>query len=329
MTTTINQTIIIPIDEPEYVQQIKSRTVFRQRLDKLIIEYPELFPQTIGKGYSFCGWSKSNKKIKIARRIIRLEESESSIKDYLIHPCFIMPYLRGKTAWVSQGLLLRKYNTPYHAIATIFQNDAMYWYRAELSLSRFNIVGTTVKFLANMPQNILVDEHHSRLKGKKVYICTTVGSDCFLGASASDSVRYEDLREAYGVFKQEIKKLCSLYEPYTINIDGFPATKKAVRALFPDSTIILCFLHAYLKIKACGTKAYDEYFEIVSNKVWLIYATEDKRSFAQQIRRLSEWTEDFIPDSAFKTAILKLCKKKSFFEALRLFTMSKNIKYAR
>ena len=198
----------------------------------------------------------------------------------------------------------------------IVQNDAMYWYRAELSLSRYNIVGTTVKSLNKMPQNLLVDEHHSRLRGKKIYICTTVGADCFLGASASNTVSYEDLKEAYGVFKQEIKRLDGLYEPYSINIDGFPATKKAVRVLYPDSVIILCFLHAYLKIKTCGTKAYDEYFELVCQKVWQIYASEDKRSFAQQIRRLLEWTEDFIPDSSFKTAILKLCKKKRIFKIL-------------
>ena len=56
--TAMNQTIIIPINDSDYARQIKSRTSFGQTIDYLIEQYPEIFPPTIGKGYSFCGWSK-------------------------------------------------------------------------------------------------------------------------------------------------------------------------------------------------------------------------------------------------------------------------------
>ena len=304
-----NQTIILPINEDDYIGCINSRFSFRKRLDDLIEQYPEIFPCSIKQGYYFYGWSKSDKKISLPRRIIRLKNTKGA-KDYLVHPCYVMPYLRGNTIEVSKGLYLRKYNTPYHAIAATLNKDAMYWYRAELSLSRYNIVGTTVKSLANMPQHLLVDEHHSRLQKEKVYACTTVGADCFLSVALSSNVSYESLEKAYGIFKNEVAILSKHYQPLTINTDGFQSTMKAASALYPQATLILCFLHAYLKIQNCGTKAYDDYFQIVATKVWSIYRADTKRAFAQQIRRLSEWTDDFVPDSAFKSAIKKLCKKK-------------------
>ncbi|MCP3928758.1 MAG: hypothetical protein GY705_06620 [Bacteroidetes bacterium] len=148
-----SRTIIIPIDEIDYNKLIISRLAFRDYLFELIAQHPELFPPTILEGFDFIGWSKSNEKINVARRIIRLKVPRRQPQDYLLHPCFIMPYLRGRTMEVSKGLLLRKYNTPYHAIASSIGGDAMYWYRAEMSLARNNIVGTTLKSLDRMPEN--------------------------------------------------------------------------------------------------------------------------------------------------------------------------------
>ena len=52
-------------------------------------------------------------------------------------------------------------------------------------MGRDNIVGTTVKDATKLPTDVGADEKHSRISGEKVYMATTVGNDCFLGASVS------------------------------------------------------------------------------------------------------------------------------------------------
>ena len=90
----------------------------------------------------------------------------------------------------------------------------------------------------------MADEKHSWLKGQRVYIATTAGRDCILGASVAQSASQPDLKQAYGIFAQEATALDAGYAPHTVNTDGWPATQGAWKALFPNSTIILCFLHA-------------------------------------------------------------------------------------
>ena len=80
--------------------------------------------------------------------------------------------------------------------------------------------------------------------------------------------------------------------------------------LFPEAAVILCFLHGVLKIQTNATKWYDDYSKVILNKAWTAYRADNKHSFAQQIRRLKEWTVQYVPESNFKEAILKLCQKK-------------------
>jgi len=94
----------------------------------------------------------------------------------------------------------------------------------------------------------LADEKHTRFNGEKAYIATTVGCDCVLGASLTLGVGKEDLIQAYGHFKTEAQNLSPDYEPETVNLDGWNATQSAWRALFTKITIILCFLHSFIKI---------------------------------------------------------------------------------
>ena len=49
----------------------------------------------------------------------------------------------------------------------------MFWYRIELALGRNSIVGTTVR-QADIPKNLLADEHHQRRDGQKTNVATTV-----------------------------------------------------------------------------------------------------------------------------------------------------------
>lgn len=308
-----NRTIILPIGTKKYHRIIDNKLLYKKEIDGLIEQYPEIFPSNIRLGYSFLGHSKNDLKLPIPRRMIRIKNAFNSYEDFLLHPCFILPYLKGITKEISEGLILRKYNVPYHAIATKEGKDAMFWYRLELALSQYNIVGTTIKKKANLPGHLLIDEHHTKLSSNKIYICTTVGLDCFLGANVSPSMCYEDLKKAYGVFKEEIQNKCPNYSPRSINIDGYKSTKKTVKNLFPSTGILRCFLHAFLKIRNCGTKAYDLYFNEVATLVWNCYYANNKRAFAQRIAHLKYWTLQFVPSSPFKGAILSLCAKKQEF----------------
>ena len=51
----------------------------------------------------------------------------------------------------------------------------MYWYRAEMTLGRPAIVGSTVKQPAQLPAHVLADEKHTGALGHEVYVATTVG----------------------------------------------------------------------------------------------------------------------------------------------------------
>src|SRR5207247_88876 len=93
---------------------------------------------------------------------------------FTVRPSFVMPYMTALTEEVEKALYLRSFGVPFHALATVFGRDAMYWYRLEVSLGRNSLVGTTVR-QAKLPQHLCADEHHQTLDGNKVYVATTVG----------------------------------------------------------------------------------------------------------------------------------------------------------
>jgi hypothetical protein len=121
------------------------------------------------------------------------------------------------------------------------------------------------------------------------------------------------LKRAYGVFAGEAPTLDDDYAPQTVNTDGWQATQGAWKALFPKITVVLCFLHAFLKIRARATKALGSVFEQVQERVWEAYHAPSKRAFSQRLRRLREWAESVLSDSAMKTHTLDLCDKRAQF----------------
>ena len=92
-----------------------------------------------------------------------------------------MPYMTARTADVEGPLFLRRFGVPFWALARVFGGDPTSWYRLERALGRFSVVGTTVRTAA-LPEHLLAHEHHQVLDGQKVYIATTVGQGCCLGA---------------------------------------------------------------------------------------------------------------------------------------------------
>jgi hypothetical protein len=221
--------------------------------------------------------------------------------------------MTGLTHDVDHALFFRRFHVPCWAIAHVFGRNAMYWYRLEQGLGRFSVVGTTVKNPEQLPKDLVADEKHSWLKGERVYIATTAAADCILGASVATSASQVDLEKAYGVFASEAQAVDAHYAPETVNTDGWQATQNAWKALFTQITVILCFLHAFLKIRDRATKAFGELGQDVQRRVWEAYRAPSKRAFAQRLRRLREWAGNVLPASDMKKYTLDLCAKRDEF----------------
>ena len=304
------RTIRLPLAKHEYERFLSDRTHAKARLQDLYEDYPELFPEVFSSGYALYGFTDSSCKQQLRCRRLRLDETQEV---FTVAPAFVMPYRSGRVETVEKALFLMRFHVPCWAIAYVFGRDAMYWYRLQQGLGRFSIVGTTVKTAERLPTDLVADEKHSWLKGQRVYIATTAGQDCILGASVAKSASQPDLKQAYGVFAQEAQALDTDYAPQTVNTDGWQATQGAWKALFPHITVILCFLHAFLKIRDRATKALGAVFAQVQERVWEAYHAPSKRAFSQRLRRLREWAETALPDSAMKTHTLDLCDKRAQF----------------
>ena len=168
-------------------------------LDDGFRKTPELFPPNFAQGYELKDDRMSVKQGLPIRRIL-LKDGTA----YSVRPSFLMPYMTARTEDVEGPLFLRKFGVPFWALAHVFGRDPMYWYRLECGLGRFSVVGTTVR-QAEVPEHLLADEHHQPLDGQKVYIATTVGGGCCLGAEPAEAAGTDDLKAAYAVFKDEAR----------------------------------------------------------------------------------------------------------------------------
>lgn len=304
-----SKTIIIAFPNEEFYQTcMTDPSEFRDHLHTTYTEHPELFPQGFANGYTLHGFVHSKKQELLTRRI-KVTETQRA---YQIHPSFLMPYMIARTDEVEKGLYLRRWGVPFEALSHVFGHDPMFWYRAYTALGRNSIVGTTIKDPANLPPDILVDEKHTRLQGEKAYVTTTVAKECILGADIAEQADTVSLTQGYQTFKDECQSVDKTYSPQTINTDGWEATKKALKALFPQAVLILCFLHAYLKIEA-HTKRAKEQLHTIGQKVWHVYRAETVAQFSQRIRRLREWSEAHLT-GVVKEKVLDLCAKGSQFK---------------
>jgi len=290
-TTRHNRNICLPFSQDIYNENIENPINFRKCINERIELFPELFPPEIATGYlmkdSYC----SKKQLIMTRRI------EIAGIPYTIRPSFIMPYMTGLTDDIEKALFLRKFSVPFWALSRMFGKDPMYWYRIEQALGRNSIVGTTVRKPGDIPNHLAADEKHTRILGNKVYVATTVGNECILGASIAEDAGEEALTGAYKVFKDESQCLKPTYTPTTVNIDGWKATRKALSFLFTSVVIICCFLHVSIKIRDRGKKKYKDLFFQVSSKLWECYNAKNKAAFSQRIRRLHEWcNKEKVPD---------------------------------
>ncbi len=308
VTQVPNKTIVLPFDKDTYPTFLANKPKFKAHVNMWIEAAPELFPETIGEGWSLHGFTRESSKQGIrVRRILTKADQEV----WQIRPAFVMPYMTCDTATAEKILFLQKW-APAWALAHAFDKDVMTIYRLSTHMGRYNIVGTTAKQADTLPKDLAADEKHQTISGEKVYLATTVAEQCFFGASVSVGAGEEELTAAYGQFQQEAHQVHPTYQPETVNTDGWQATMKAWRRLFPSICLIQCFLHAILSLRNVATKVTKALYDTMVAQAWEVYHAETKRSFAQRVRRLREWGET-LRHGPLKTKLLKLCQKKAGF----------------
>lgn len=294
--------------EAHYQDCMQDKQKFHKHLNMTYAQHPELFPEAMRHGYKLNGFSYSKKQNIRMRRIRLVQDGEA----YQIRPSFLMPYMIGRTDAVEKGLRLRQWAVPFEVLADLFGRAPMYWYRAYVGLGRHSIVGTTIKSPDKLPSDVLADEKHTRHKGQRVYVPTTVAQECILGADLTDNAGTVALTQGYKTFQEEAHQLDPSYSPDTVNIDGWGPTQAAWKILFPQIVIILCFLHAFLKIKARCQRSKEQLYTI-GTKVWHSYHAQTLAQFSQRIRRLREWGQQHLTGSV-QQKVLDLCRKASRFK---------------
>jgi hypothetical protein len=302
-------TICLPFDEASYPDLVADPARFRQALDRLFLRLPDLFPTAFAGGYRLKD-VRTSAKLGVRLRRFRLKATGAS---FTVRPCFVLPYMAGWTDDVQAPLFLRAFGVPFWALARVFGKGPTYWYRLEVSLGRNSVAGTTLR-RAEPPGHLLADEHHRRRDGQKNYIATTVGGGCCLGAALAQTADAEDLQAAYAVFKEEAQNVRPNYQPETVSVDGWAATRQAWLALFPLAVLLRCFLHGWLNIRSRGKLS--ESFAELSGKVWEAFRAPTRRGFAQRLRRLWEWAQGQGLSAWLLEQVGKLCgRAKEYGEA--------------
>ena len=296
----LHRSICVPFCEDEYTTMLADRQALSAYLQQTYQSHPELFPAEMSNAFRFHGLV-SSRKLKLSQRRIKLSNGQV----YQIRPSFVMPYMIALTDDIEKALYLRRFSVPFDALAYVFGRDAMFWYRATVSLGRNSLVGTTVKKPKDLPAHLVADEKHTRRNGKRVYIATTVANGCFLGAEISERADTQSLTDAYGVFGQEAQALDADYAPVTVTTDGWQATDAAFLALFPKVTILLCFLHAFLKLRR-RAKRLKASWTTLRKKLWTAYRAKKRAIYSQRLRRLNEWVQQHISLDSVRGAMSRI-----------------------
>ena len=305
MEPSRGKSLCVPFDSEEhYAACVADPESFRQHLTEVFGQHPELFPARMSEGFVLHDKRWSIKQQVMLRRL----ERKATAEVFLVRPSFLMPSMVGRTEAVEKALSLRHWGVPFDALVSVFGRDAMDWYRAELALGRPPIVGSTVKQPEKLPAHVLADEKHTWALGQEVYVATTVGGGCILGATVTDAASADALEAAYGAFAQEAHALSPTSSPKTVCTDGWEGTQSAWRRLFPTGGILLCFLHSVLKIaERCGRDRATR--TLVLDRVWAVYDSCTRAQCSQRLRRLREWATAGLPEGALRQMVLTRCGK--------------------
>ena len=220
--------------------------------------------------------------------------------------------MTGMAADVEKGLFLKQFGVPDWALTYLFGRNDSYWYRQTEAFGRYNLVGSTVKEAEKVPKDLLADEKHAKAHGGKWYVASN--SQFEIRVSVSTTADAEGLTAAYDVFKQEAQAVDPHYQPETVNTDGWAATGKAWRLLFPSIVNILCFLHTFIKIRS-RCKRLGDHYEQIKQQVWEIYRATNRDEFKERVGALKNWVLDYregLTTYAIES-IDKLCQRADQF----------------
>ena len=70
--------------------------------------------------------------------------------------------------------------------------------------------------------------------------------------------------------------------------DGWEATQTAWQTLFPNITLILCFLHTVLAVQQ-RCRREPTLFKQVTEKLWHLFHSDTLSQFSQRLRRIHEY----------------------------------------
>ena len=276
--------------EAPHAKLVADAGLYRQWLDEQYAQHPELFPAAFGAGYQWHARYRQ-KKQKLTLRRLRLKATGAV---YTVTPSFVLPYGAGRTDEVEKALYLCQFGVPAEALAYVFGRSASYWERLVLSTGRLHLVGTTVKQAQHLPPQLVADEKITWEAGAEVLWATTVAQGCFLGAALASDATAAALGQAYGEFKAAAQPVAPAYAPSTVTTAGLRATRLAWQTLFPNSTLILCFLHGILKI---AERCRGHLRHTVLERAWHCYDAPTGAAFAQRLRRFDEWAQRHLTGS--------------------------------
>jgi hypothetical protein len=262
---------------------------------------PELFPADFDQGYCLHGFGRESRKLPgLKLRKIVLANGTS----YSLRPSFIASYMVGTVDQLAYPLSLAEHGVPCWLLVTGFGHSEMYWNRVVERLGRNSLVGTTVRDASRLPTHLAADEHHADWAGQKGYIATTAGGGCILGVALTTAADDAHLREAYGVFAAEARDVEPEYAPETVNADGWAPTWNAFQALFPLITVVLCFLHGFLKVRDRCHKAPE-----VHRRVWDVYRAATAEGFRWLMNELQQWCATQSLTASVREMLTKLWNK--------------------
>ena len=168
--------ITLPIPPDDYEVVISDATQYRAYLDKLIARYPELFPSAIEQGYVLHDVLPASKKL-VGIRLRRIGvKTEQGKQVYTVAPSFVLPYMTGLTDAVEKALFLREFGVPFWALTYVFGHNDLYWYRLATHLGRYDLVGSTVKVAAKLPEDLLNDRYRALLSNLLEKIVSIIGA---------------------------------------------------------------------------------------------------------------------------------------------------------
>lgn len=276
--------IVLPMTREQFEESWSDAAKMRQLLDRALSENPELFPPSLRDGYALHGFARPSRKLHGLRlRKIRPRGGRDS---YHLRPSFVMSYMTGTTDELEFPLLLASFGVPNWVLTIGFGHSEMYWHRLTERLGRNSLVGTTVRDPQRLPEHLAADEHHVDWNGEKGYVATTAAAGCILGIGLTAQADDEHLAAAYGDFAAEARAVDPDYTPKTVNTDGWTATQNAFKAWFPMITVILCFLHGFLKVRDRCRKNRD-----LHQRIWEVYWAPTAAEFRARMATFRTWFE--------------------------------------